>query len=377
MKNVFLGIISCLLLFCSCTATSTAYHVKGELKDSTFDGRTIYIIQRDNHAKIDSTRIEGNRFSFNGKIDTAVCCEVSVDKNIYAFFILENGTISLDLYGHVFPQGSPMNEQITDINKTADSLQNIFTAQLDSLIDAYWKKNGIEPPQNGDREIPQEVLYEQLPSIVAHINLIEDSICREILSRHNNDALGQYLIMYSYIYPTDIDKQIEILDNIGPWLRSRKDIQKKIKKVEALKKTAVGQPYIDIEGRDVNGNDIALSDFFNRGNYVLMDMWASWCGPCKQEIPNLAYLHNKYKDKGLTVVGIFVWDKEKNMKRAVEKEKITWPQIFDVQNNVRKNYGVEGIPHIILFAPDGTILARNLRGKNMITDVEYTLQNKR
>ena len=221
-------------MFCSCTATSTAYHVKGELKDSTFDGRTIYIIQRDNHAKIDSTRIEGNRFSFNGKIDTAVCCEVSVDKNIYAFFILENGTISLDLYGHVFPQGSPMNEQITDINKTADSLQNIFTAQLDSLIDAYWKKNGIEPPQNGDREIPQEVLYEQLPSIVAHINLIEDSICRERISRHNNDALGQYLIMYSYIYPTDIDKQIEILDNIGPWLRSRKDIQKKIKKVEAL-----------------------------------------------------------------------------------------------------------------------------------------------
>ena len=157
MKNVFLGIISCLLLFCSCTATSTAYHVKGELKDSTFDGRTIYIIQRDNHAKIDSTRIEGNRFSFNGKIDTAVCCEVSVDKNIYAFFILENGTISLDLYGHVFPQGSPMNEQITDINKTADSLQNIFTAQLDShrrLLEKEWYRTSPKRRQgNSPRSI--------------------------------------------------------------------------------------------------------------------------------------------------------------------------------------------------------------------------------
>ena len=189
--------------------------------------------------------------------------------------------------------------------------------------------------------------------------------------------------MYSYIYPSDVDKQIDILNHIGPWLKSRKNIQKKIKTVKALKNTAVGQPYMDIKGRDINGNDIALSDFFGRGNYVLMDMWASWCIPCKQEIPNLAYLHDKYKDKGLTVVGIFVWDKEKNMERAaemlraVEKEKISWPQIFDVQNNVRKNYGVEGIPHIILFAPDGTILARNLRGKSMITDVEYILQNKR
>ena len=377
MKNIFLGMICCLLLFCSCTATSTAYHVKGELKDSTFDGRTIYIVQRDNRVKIDSTRIEGNRFSFNGKIDTAVCCEVSVSKNAYAFFILENGNITLDLYGHIFPQGSPMNEQISYINRTTDSLQNIFTIKLDSLIDAYFRGKGIEPPQNRNGEIPSEVLYEQLPAIAAQKNFVEDSICREILSRHNNDALGQYLIMYSYIYSSDVDKQIDILNHIGPWLKSRKNIQKKIKTVKALKNTAVGQPYIDIKGRDINGNDIALSDFFGRGNYVLMDMWASWCIPCKQEIPNLAYLHDKYKDKGLTVVGIFVWDKEKNMKRAVEKEKISWPQIFDVQNNVRKNYGVEGIPHIILFAPDGTILARNLRGKSMITDVEYILQNKR
>ena len=183
--------------------------------------------------------------------------------------------------------------------------------------------------------------------------------------------------MYSYIYPSDVDKQIEILNHIGPRLKSRKNIQKKIKTVKALKNTAVGQPYIDIKGRDINGNDIALSDFFGRGNYVLMDMWASWCIPCKQEIPNLAYLHDKYKDKGLTVVGIFVWEKENNMKRAVEKEKISWSQIFDVQNNVRKNYGVEGIPHIILLAPDGTILKRNLRGKSMITDVEYILQINR
>ena len=125
-------------------------------------------------------------------------------------------------------------------------------------------------------------------------------------------------------------------------------------------------PYTDITGTDADGKPIALSDFIGKGNYVLMDMWASWCGPCKGEIPNLARLHNQYKDKGLTVIGLFVWDKQENLKKAMESEGITWPQIVDEESKSTQMYGVDGIPHIILFSPDGTILKRNLRGDAMI-----------
>ena len=129
-------------------------------------------------------------------------------------------------------------------------------------------------------------------------------------------------------------------------------------------------PYTDITGTDADGKPIALSDFIGKGNYVLMDMWASWCGPCKGEIPNLARLHNQYKDKGLTVIGLFVWDKQENLKKAMESEGITWPQIVDEESKSTQVYGVDGIPHIILFSPDGTILKRNLRGDAMIKTVE-------
>ena len=135
-------------------------------------------------------------------------------------------------------------------------------------------------------------------------------------------------------------------------------------------------PYTDITGTDADGKPIALSDFIGKGNYVLMDMWASWCGPCKGEIPNLARLHNQYKDKGLTVIGLFVWDRQENLKKAMESEGITWPQIVDKESKSTQVYGVDGIPHIILFSPDGTILKRNLRGDAMIKTVEEIMNRK-
>ena len=95
---------------------------------------------------------------------------------------------------------------------------------------------------------------------------------------------------------------------------------------------------------------------------MLVDFWASWCGPCRQETPVVAKAYEKYKDKGLEVLGLFVWDKAKNLGKAVKDLNITWPQIIDSNDVVRDLYGVQGIPHIILIGPDGTILARDLRG---------------
>ncbi len=132
---------------------------------------------------------------------------------------------------------------------------------------------------------------------------------------------------------------------------------------EKQKATAVGTMFKDFEV-ECEGKTQKLSDFVGKGQYVLVDFWASWCGPCRAEIPNLIDVYNKYKDRNLNVLGVTVSDRVEDSKGAIEELGINYPQILGANDwSVAEIYGVMGIPHIILFGPDGTILARDLRGE--------------
>ena len=116
---------------------------------------------------------------------------------------------------------------------------------------------------------------------------------------------------------------------------------------------------------EYDGKTTRFSDYVGKGQYVLVDFWASWCGPCRAEIPNIIAAYNKYKEKGLVVLGVAVSDKPEATLKAIEDEKIPYPQIINSQQIATNLYGIRGIPEIMLFGPDGTILKQGLRGENI------------
>lgn len=147
------------------------------------------------------------------------------------------------------------------------------------------------------------------------------------------------------------------------------------KGLDARIATAEGQPFVDFTVNSCVGQtksipaepiyaDVKLSDYVGKGKYILLDFWSPWCGPCRREMPNIKAVYDKYKGDKFDVVSIAVWERqpvEVTIETAAKLE-MTWNQINNGKREPAELYGVEGIPHLILFGPDGTILKRGFHG---------------
>ncbi|NIG55108.1 TlpA disulfide reductase family protein [Chitinophaga sp. Cy-1792] len=157
--------------------------------------------------------------------------------------------------------------------------------------------------------------------------------------------------------------------NAGKQLASR---------LEILKRSAIGQPMLDFTQNDTNGKPVKLSDL--KGKYVLLDFWASWCGPCRAENPNVLKAYNTFKDKNFIVVGVSLDDNEAKWKAAIKQDGMPWIQLSDLKgwrNEVARQYGIQGIPFSFLIDPDGKIIAKELRGQKLHDTLTAILNNQK
>ena len=182
----------------------------------------------------------------------------------------------------------------------------------------------------------------------------------------NNNVLG--LIAVKSLKPLlDPTEMREFVAGLDPAISEDEGILSMLEIVAAQEATSPGKMFIDFEITQPDGTVKKLSDYVGKGKYILADFWASWCGPCRREIPNLKNVYSKFHGEQFDIVSVAVWDKPENTLKAIAEEEMPWNQIIDCQKIPGELYGIEGIPEMILFGPDGTILNRGgeLRGDRM------------
>lgn len=354
-------------ILASC-ATSPKYDLTGTT-GADLDGKKVYLERLDSAAQyvaIDSAVVSNQHFTFKGTAQEPAIAMITVasENNPALPFILENGNIQMTLGAESKVSGTAANDSLQSYYNHIDEISK----QIKVLVEEFEAKRSESSLTEEDQKAIMSK-YEQLQGMATDYSIS--------FIKANQNSLAGMSILSNYLTALSVEQIDQILAAASPAFKATPLMNRIDSYLTALRRSEVGAMYTNITMPDLQGQNISLSDYIGKGKYVLVDFWASWCGPCRAEMPVVVEAYKKYADKGFEIVGISFDNNKEAWEKGVKDLNMTWPQMSDLkgwQSEAGVVYGIRSIPATLLFDPQGKIIAKNLRGEELANTLAQYLK---
>ncbi len=377
MRHVGLTILTLAVFLFSCKQKSSAksggsYTISGKIEDAV-PGEIIICRQQTMEGKPDTAIIaKDGTFTFKGTIDEPIFTSIYFPTSVVESarqqaigLFLETGDITItakkDKLMEATIKGGVCNKELNEIMEMTKPLGSRMIGLSDSIKQFYAANNTAAATALQQEAIALETA--QNKALAKHIK------------DHPKSYTAAYLAFQMNSYETNLDSAESAFVNMDASIQSSYYGKKLKAVIDALKSTAIGTMAPAFTVNDLQGHPISLASF--KGKYLLLDFWASWCGPCRQENPNVVKAYALFKNKNFTILSVSLDEDKAAWQQAIENDKLSWTQVSDLggwKSPTAALYNIQSIPSNLLLDPTGKIVAKDLRGEDLINELNARLK---
>ncbi|WP_430810931.1 MULTISPECIES: redoxin domain-containing protein [unclassified Carboxylicivirga] len=364
MKNLLFLATAAMLFLAACQPQKASFTISGTLEGATDKVVVISVYDKSGVNVKDTLNIVDGVLDYATELSEPVFVilgEAGGRKTLN--FFADNADYTINGSLDAINEASITGGAVFETYKSISDASKVINAKNEELKKAYG-----EAGQAGDTA-KQKAIIEEYDANNAEMEAVQ----LEVVKANPKSPVSAFVVSNIYGHRS-IEEMKEGLALLDASLSESTYYQKLSEKITKLEAVAVGEMAPDFTMNDTEGNPVSLSSF--KGKYMLLDFWASWCGPCRRENPNVVKLYDEFKDKGFDILGISLDQKKDAWLKAIEDDQLTWNHVSDLkgwQNEVAKMYAVSGIPHTILLDKEGRIIAKNLRGDDLHAKVAELL----
>ena len=368
MRRIFI-ILILVLLSAGCHIRekgNNEFHITGHIEGLDMGSVVMKRRVQGKWITVDSTSIDSGKFKLKGRLVTPEMCYIFIADSLPPIRLFtENTDITVetktDSIPYAYIKGSTCQDQLVEYN---DQMQ-VYNNQLNTI---YYEYQQAIQERNKQKQDELDKKFDEVSEQQKEAGI-------RYVKENSRSFIVPYLTWGTLLYDLNLDEMEDLVNSFDPSLSESIYVKQLISYIDIKKKVSVGQPMTDIILPDTTGADFAASRL--TGNVILINFWASWCLPCREENPDMISIYNNFKGQGFEIVGISLDEDPEEWKKAIVEDRIFWYHISDLQgwnNTGATQYGVRSLPHNVLIDREGTIAAKNIRGNELLEKIKELVQ---